>query len=398
MLQRRWIYTGLLVLVLFAGCSGGDQKPSGELTVGLIAVMSGELFRYGQDAVEAARFAAKEANDQGGVPLGPASDAPRLKVRLLTEDSRHDPQTAADAAAKLIEKDGAAAIIGPVFSTLAEDVASVAQRLRTPMITPFATVSSLTHGKKYVFRIPDNNNVQGQALAWYAFNELKISTAAVLFDASDVYAREFDQVFTKDFTAFGGKITANAPYGKAERNFGALLRDIVAGAPDTVFLPNAYKEVMIQVRELRKLGFKKVVIGPDSWKGRELFGAREFRNTVFIDHWLPDMPTPGNKAFVAAYEKMYNHPPTEMAALTYDAFGALFAAVRRAGDANPQKIAQALVDMPPYQGVTGLVEFNVTGDPVTEIFMVRIDPNGETSITRFCPTELQQKADPSSDQ
>jgi branched-chain amino acid transport system substrate-binding protein len=258
------------------------------------------------------------------------------------------------------------------------------------MIPPFATLTSLTHGKKYVFRIPDNNEIQGQALARYAFKALNASTAAVLFDASDVYAKELDQVFTKSFTELGGKITDNAPYGPSERNFKALLRDIVAKSPDTVFLPNSYKEVMIQVRELRRLEFRKAVIGPDSWKGRELFAAREFRNTAFIDHWLPEMPTPGNKAFVAAYEKAYSHPPTEMAALTYDAFGALFAAVTRAKDANPQSIAKALVEAPAYQGVTGHVCFQVTGDPVTEIFVIRIAPDGKMGVTTFGPEDLQE--------
>lgn len=387
-MRARWVIAvGLLALAL--GCSDPGPEDAGELRVGLIATMSGELFRYGHDAMEAARFAVREANDQGGVPLGPGVNAPRARVRLYTEDSRHDPEAAIQAAQRLLDKDRVSAVIGPAFSSLADEVARQAQKQRVPMITPFATLNNLTRGRDFVFRIPDPNAAQGRALACYAANTLNANSAAVLYDASNVYSEELDSVFTESFTAQGGRLTANTAYGAGERSFRGPLKTILAGDPDVVFLPNTYKAVMMQVSLLRRLGYDKTILGGDSWKGREIEGLPEFENTVFIDHWFRGMPTPGNREFTAAYERELRHPPTEMAALTYDAFGALFTAARAARSTDPEAIATALVSMDAYAGVTGTLDFTKEGDPVSEIFLVRLENGRETLLTRLGPGELE---------
>ncbi len=80
---------------------------------------------------------------------------------------------------------------------------------------------------------------------------------------------------------------------------------------------------------------------------------RRFRAGFVLGH-------PGMKAFIESYEKRYGEKPTSKNAGGYAAMQVLVAAVRRAGNFEPEKIREALASMAVYT-VKGTYKANEQG-------------------------------------
>ncbi|WP_421900133.1 ABC transporter substrate-binding protein [Maridesulfovibrio sp.] len=356
----------LLVSVFILGLCFGcvDKKSAEEFKVGVVAVTSGELFRKGTYIITAARYGAEKVNRAGGVELA----GEQYKVKLFPADSNADPEIAAKAATRLIEKDKVSAIVGASGSKVALAVAQVCEEHKVPFITPVAGTNKLT-GYKYSFRVSYTNTVQGEALARFAKNDLGQKDVGVLFASDSPYSAELARFFKEDYIKGGGKVVSFQSYVTGERDSSNQLKKIIESGAQILFLPNNTKKVQLQVAQARKLGFKGILMGSDSWDPIELRRNALFRNSYYTDHWIPGLPIEGAAEFEKDYKKANGVEPTELEALTYDAVMSLFASAKIAGTTDPVAIHDALVDMPPFHGVTGTFDYNNNGDPDKDVII-----------------------------
>ena len=61
-----------------------------------------------------------------------------------------------------------------------------------------------------------------------------------------------------------------------------------------------------------------------------------------------------------------------MAALTYDAGKLLLAAIAQAGALDRQKVRDALAGVQEFDGVTGAMKFQGTGDPIKSAVIIHV--------------------------
>ena len=127
-------------------------------------MLSGEYSEEGKYLSNGAALAVKNVNDSGGIRIG----TERVKVSLVIEDDRNNPEEAVNAARKLIYQDKVAALVGPQFSGNAIPVSRLAENEKVVMVCPMSTHPDTTAGKSYVFRIPYIDTFQGQVLARFA--------------------------------------------------------------------------------------------------------------------------------------------------------------------------------------------------------------------------------------
>ncbi|WP_320173160.1 ABC transporter substrate-binding protein [Maridesulfovibrio sp.] len=356
------LFIFVLVFCLCAGCS--DKKTSNEFKVGVVAVTSGELFRKGTYIVTAARYAADRVNKAGGLEL---AGEPHT-VKLIPADSNGDPEMAAKVTLRLIEKDKVSAIVGAAKSKVALAVAKVCEEHKVPFITPVAGTNRLT-SFKYSFRVSYTNTVQGEALARFAKKDLGHKDVGVLFASSSPYSAELARFFKEDYLKGGGRVVSFQSYVAGDRDFSKQLQKIIESGAQILFLPDNTKMVQLQVAQARKLGFKGILMGSDSWDPIELQRNPLFKNSYYTDHWIPSLPIEGVAEFEKDYKKANGVEPSELEALTYDAVNSLFDAAKIAGTDNPVAIHDALVDMPPFHGVTGTFDYNNNGDPDKDVII-----------------------------
>jgi branched-chain amino acid transport system substrate-binding protein len=364
----------ILSLVL-AGCAqtGGAQT----IKVGGIGELTGDIPAVGASFKNAAEMAVKDINDAGGLEVG----GKKYQVELFIEDNAGKADQSAAAAQKLITQQNVVAIVGPNASRYAIPASEIAESSKVMLISPWSTNAKLTLDaktnapKKYVFRACFIDPFQGQVVAKFALDSLKAKKAAVLYDVASEYNKGIADVFKASFEQNGGQVVAFETYTTNDKDFSAQLTKIKDAAPDVVFLPNYYSEVPLQIQQAKRLGITAPFLGSDSWGSAELLNlcGADCEGYYFSTHYAPDIATPIATKFIDAYKAKYNATPDDVAALTYDAFGLLWTALKNAGKVDRQAVRDAMAKIPSYDGVTGNMQFKEgSGDPIKSAVILQI--------------------------
>ncbi len=353
----------------------GVQGNPATIKVGLNAELTGSIPVVGESSKKGAELAAKEINDAGGLEVA----GKRYMVQLVTEDNEDKAESAAAAAQKLASSD-VVAMIGPNASRNAIPAGEVAEASMMPMISPWSTNSKTTldaktgQPKHYVFRAAFIDDFQGVVAAKFAMSQLKTAKPAVLFDVSSDYNKGIAEVYRKTLEANSVQLVAFESYTKGDKDFSAQLTKIKDAGADSLFLPNYYSEVPLQIQQAHKLGFTAPILGSDSWGSQELVNlcGSDCEGAYFTAHYAADSATPTAQSFIQAYEAAHGKTPDDVAALTYDSMGLLFQAIQSAGKVDRQSIRDAMASITAYEGVTGTMQFNGTGDPVKSAVVIQI--------------------------
>jgi branched-chain amino acid transport system substrate-binding protein len=248
-------------------------------------------------------------------------------------------------------------------------VSAIAEQSRVPLISTGSTHPETTNGKRYVFRIPFTDALQGRALATLARGELKADTAAMMHDASDPYAAELTGIFARVFEESGGRVVCSETYTPdAKVDYAAQMRRIREHQPDVLLLPNRLDDSRAQVRQARAHGISSTVLGSDNWRPDEVTGDLDGAYFTAPERMNERRLT----VLAAAFGRAYEAPPGVEAVETYDAFGLIFAAIRFSGDTTPEAIRNGLYEMGPYQGVTGDIDYVNDGSPPRGVMILRI--------------------------
>jgi branched-chain amino acid transport system substrate-binding protein len=345
------IATALTVLMLTA-C-----RPSAEpVRIGLAGPFSDPV---GGPMLRAAELAVEEINAAGGIGGRP--------IELIARDDRGDPDSAVSVAADLVAE-GVAAVIGHVYSgtTLAAAPVYGAGTMPIPVITPSSSAPEVAQAGRHVFRLCPTDLEHGAALATWIRGGLGLTRAAVLY-LNNAYGRGVRQSFVTRFTALGGVILESDPYLGDSPDVGTYLERITAdGQAELLVVAGNRTEALSVLTQARERGIMLPVFGGDGLEGLEQDGAIA-EGVTLTAAYFPTVDTPQNQRFVRTYLARHpgSVPPNQPAAAAYDAVYLLRDVIAVAGG-NRRAIITALTtlgsDIPPYQGVTGILAFDGAGD------------------------------------
>lgn len=367
----------LMLAVMLLGIALTACQPAGPTTIkiGLNAELTGSIPVVGESCRNAAELAVKEINDAGGLEVG----GEKYMIELLVEDNEDKAESAAAAAQKLATA-SVLAMIGPNASRNAIPSSVVAESSKMVMISPWSTnpkttiVEETGSPKQFVFRAAFIDDFQGVVAAKFAMEQLQTAKPAVLYDVASEYNKGIAEVYKKTLEDNGITVVAFETYTTGDKDFSSQLTNIKNAEADSLFLPNYYSEVPLQVQQARKVGFTGGILGSDSWGNLELISlcGADCEGLFFTTHYASDIATPKAQAFIKAYEAAYGKTPDDVAALTYDSFGMLFQAIQAAGSIDRQAVRDAVASITLYEGVTGNMQFKGTGDPVKSAVILQI--------------------------
>jgi branched-chain amino acid transport system substrate-binding protein len=377
-------YVFALVLLavgsLFACHRSREPEELPVVRIGMVVPDDGVLYdKVGQPGVKAARLAVKQVNDRGGLKVGEQ----RYRVALVIEEDRDRPEVAVQVARKLINVQGVVALVGPFLSRNALAVATVAESLQTPMISPTASHPKLTANRRFVFRTTLGDRQQAQLLVRFVEEELGARKAAALFDIASAYNRSFAESFSELFEAAGGEMVAFESYTTGSRDFRRQLQRIQQVAPEILLLPNYVDDVQLQVWQARELGIEATLVGGDTWNMKAYAADENFEGSYCAIVWHIDLVQGEAEVFIGAFNELYGQPPGSIAALTYDAFGLLFEAIEKQGSFAGPALRDGLAQIEGYQGVTGTFSFHGSGEPLKEGMIVSILDGQEVVQRKF---------------
>lgn len=386
----------LLVLMIFAlgivaGCGGSTQdkqEPTAQaekIPVGINVELSGAVASYGSNARDGAVLAIEEINAAGGV-LGQQMEPIERDCKSMADEAMSI--SAALAGEKIVAQ------IGPLTSGNVAGSTPVMMENKIPLIAPAATAANVTVDEKtgatrdYIFRVCFIDPFQGTLMAQFAADELGAKTAAIYKDTSSDYAKGLAEYFKKTFEEKGGTIVTEEGYVSGDKDFKATLTKIRSANPDFIYVPGYYQEVAPLIKQARELGITVGIGGGDGWDSPDMVtvaGAEALNNTYFTNHYSSQDKDPRVVAFVEAYKAKYNKDPDAFAALGYDAVQILAQAINDAGEANPEKVKDALAAIKDFEGVTGKMTIDEQHNPVKAGVIIEFKDGTQVMKSRIQP-------------
>ena len=309
------------------------------LKIGVDTPLSGTYAPIGQQVRWGLELAAKEINAAGGV-MG-------RQIQLIYEDGEANPSVAVQRAEKLFQVDKVDFLTGTVNSGATLAVGQVAERSDRLMATTVSFADSITGDKcsPNVFRVNAKAGQQSAALAaWVAKERPK---ARVFFLGPDYeMGRSTVAAFKEAVTAKGAQDVGQvfAPLGN--KDYSPYFGQIRAARPNVLYTSVAGNDTVRLFTQMEEYGLLKnlTVLGASGTVTTQNIGAIGKAAEGFVTGvgYSPEIDTPANKKFVAAFKAAYKVEPDLYGA---DSYGVLYfykAAVEKAATTATGPVRKAM--------------------------------------------------------
>lgn len=373
--MRKWVILGLALSFLFA-CA----KKENVIKIGEYGSLTGTTATFGISTKNGIDMATEDLNAAGGL-LG-------KKVQIIVEDDRSLAEEAASAVKKLVTQDKVVAVLGEVASSRSLAGAPICQENKIPMITPASTNPEVTKKGDYIFRICYTDQLQGEAMGKFTFNNLKVKKAAILKDSKNDYSVGLARFFEETFKGLGGQVVAEESYFEGDQDFKAQLTSLKGKKPEAIFIPGYYTEVGLIARQARELGINIPLVGGDGWDSPRLTEIATMKtkgdalkDCYFSNHYASDDPNPVIQDFIKKYQAKYGEVPDAMGVLGYDVANILFDAIKRAGTTEGPKVRDALAQTAGFPGVSGAIFIDSARNARKPLVVLKIIEGGNYQYT-----------------
>ncbi len=358
----------VMALSLFTACSKNEDT----VKIGILAPLTGNVSVYGIASKNGTVMGIDEINAKGGI-LG-------KQITTAIQDEKGDVAEAVTAYDKLVS-DKIVALIGDVTSNPSVAVAERAAKDGMPMLTPTGTTADITKKGPNVFRTCFMDPFQGQVMATFAADNLKVKTAAIIVNNSDDYSKGLAKSFKETCEAKGIQVVIEEAYGATDKMFETQLTKINALNPDVLYVPDYYNTIALIATQARQIGFTGPMLGGDGWDGVLGVLTEDNKSVVdncyFSNHYSPENTDERLANFRKSYQEKYGEEPNAFAALGYDSAYIMAMAIEKAGSTDKAAIVEALKGLE-YDGITGHITFDDNGDPIKEAFITKLENGGAT--------------------
>ena len=382
MLYCRKFFSIFLFTLLLVGSFSPATHAAEAVLIGLNLPLSGSLRDLGEDTLAGAELLGSQINDQGGLLVGQT----KYPVQFITVDNESNVEKSVSGALKLISHDKVLGIIGPNASSNAIPVGGICSSFKAPMITPTSTNPATTLNRPFVFRSCFLDDFQGEAMAKFAIKQFNAQKAAVLYDKDNAYSKGLAKFFKKSFEEQRGTgaVVVFADYQSNPSDLRSQLTTIVNSGAEVVFVPQFAHELPGILKQIRAAGWDKPVLGGDAWESSELMKncGDLCKGLFFSSHFSPYGATGKSLTFVKDYEKKNGKLPTGFAALGYDATNLLLTAISKVNTLDIDlfelrtEIKEQIATIRDFEGVSGTINMNISGDPAKSAVIIRINDDG----------------------
>ena len=335
---------------------------------------SGTMFKNGVE------LAVKEINAAGGI-LG-------KKIEHSASDTQSNPGVAKGLTAKAID-DGVFAVFGPVFSGSILVSMAETKRAEIPNFTGGEAASITKQGNPYIFRTSFTQDTAMPKVARYIASGLKAKTVALIYVNND-FGKGGRDAITKALDALGVKVLADISTDSGQIDFSAPVLKAKQSGADVVFVYTNEEESARALRELRKQGVTKPLVGETtltSQKVIELAGDAANGATAHVGLTV-DADNPLMLKFKAKFYQATGTISDHNGIKGYTGVYMLKAALEKVGKLDRVAVAKALHGMSfkaaTDPGVLMDVAFDDKGDIDRESFVVEVK-NGKQVVKEVLP-------------
>ncbi len=359
-------------------CSTPQSLP-GEVTIGLVASITGPISFYGAPQQDGVEMALAEINSAGY--LGDTM------LNVIVEDTASDPtySEAISAVTKLAVEDEVTAILGPTLSSEAFAAAPVAQENGVPILGLSNAAEALpeTVGE-YYFRalMPESTMIPYTVEATQALTGME--AVAVLYGDDDDFTLSGYDAFIDALIANDIDIIREETFERGDIDFNAQLTNIVADDPDAIVVAALAAEAVPIINQARALGFNGPIIGGNGLNAPGIIeGAGEDAEGVIAGtSYHPSSEDPLTARFTAEFTDEYGYEPDQFAAHAYTGAWVMATAIRCADSADRDAVRDALVEINGFASPLGEFGFDDNRDPIYDRILQEIQDGAFAVVDR----------------
>jgi branched-chain amino acid transport system substrate-binding protein len=372
-------HTALALAALIALC-GTSIAQAQAIKIANIVELSGAGASAGTNFKNGVELAIKEINAAGGI-LG-------KKIESTSLDTQSNPGVAKGLTQKAID-DGVFAVFGPVFSGSIMVSMAETQRAEVPNFTGGEAAAITQKGNPYIFRTSFTQTTAMPKVARYIANGLKAKTVAVMYVNND-FGKGGRDAITKALEASGVKVVADISTDSGQIDFSAPVLKAKQSNADALFVYTNEEESARALRELRKQGFTKPIVGETTLTGQKVIElAGEAANGAVAHVGLTvDAPNPLMLKFKAKFYQDYKYISDHNGIKGYTGVYLMKAAIEKVGKVDRVEVAKALhglkVSAAKNPGVLMDVAMDNNGDLDRESFIVEVK-NGKQEVKEVLP-------------
>jgi branched-chain amino acid transport system substrate-binding protein len=338
------------------------------IKLAILQELSGAGATAGTNAKNGAILAIKEINEAGGI-LG-------KKIEASVSDTQSNPGVAKGLATKAVDDD-VFAVIGPTFSGSIMVSMAETKRAQIPNFTGGEAAAITQQGNPYIFRTSFTQTTAMPKVARYIANNLKAKTVAVLFVNND-FGKGGRDSFAKAAEAAGLKVAADISTESGQVDWSAPVLRAKQSNADVIFVYTNEEESARALRELRKQGVTKPIVGETTLTGQKVIElAGDAANGAVAHVGLTvDAPNPLMLKFKAKFFQEYKYISDHNGIKGYTGIYLLKAGIEKVGKLDRVAVAKALhglsASAAKEPGVLMDVTIDSNGDLDRESFIVEV--------------------------
>ena len=348
-----------LAAVLALGTAQADDP----IKIGFVAGLSGPAAYDGLSGLTAARVAAQDINETGGL-LG-------RKVEIVHADSRNIPAEAVSALRKLAVQDKIVSVDCCWASSATIAAQPTLEELKLPSTNcnaflPDARTTKLT----WHFKCSHTARLEGR-FADYWVKKLGLKRIALLA-RNDDWGRGTVTAFQDRLKELGATVVSAELYNPGEKDFYTYLTKINAQKPDGIAVVEFSAPAAAIVKQMSELSVSAKRLGSDGpiTDAFIKIAGPLAEGIPLVVRYSDTADTPRNRKFVAAYRAQREGDyPDQYAAGVYDSIKIQAEAIKRANSVDPAMIREALRKTD-YVGIAGSrFRFDENQQAIPKIFV-----------------------------
>jgi branched-chain amino acid transport system substrate-binding protein len=366
---------------------------SNQFVIAAVLSLSGKLSSFANDVLNGIQLAMESSGDRGGSP----------SVGLLVKDIESSQASFLDDFSDLLANDRPIAVIGPLLSKNLPVMAELAERSRTPLLTPTATLPNVRRLGSYTFSTALTYQLQARRIAAYAAGELGFRRFCILHPDT-AYGREMARLFAQEIRQRDGEIIAIESYKEGDSDIGAQLKRMktedlkkyglsvpidptkltgkltkldkkVLYTPgfDAIFIPGRASDVGLIAAQLNFHDMKVPFLGSNGWNAPDLARTADqsIDGAIFVDGFFADSPNPNVQDFVDRYKKRFQATPTLFAMQGYDAVKFVLEALKK-GASSGEGVRDYLTTQQDLPALGGPAAFGPDGTLNRPLFLIQV--------------------------
>lgn len=332
------LFTVSILLLVFRVAAWADEP----IWIGSSIPITGTAAFFGQHSRWGTELAVAEANAAGGV-LG-------RQIEVDFQDNRCNPTEAVKSVSQMISGKKDVAILDGLCSSAILAMMPLVERGEVPLVVANGTATAIVDksgigGNKWTFKVNPSDGSLAAALVDYLAGHERGKAANIAFLGEDTdFGRGAAQALDTALGKFQMKLASSNFYQQGTPDFTAVFTKLRSEKPALIALAAVGADFQNIVRQYVSFGVGIPLTGRllTDQVPSEIMQSGALDGSIAVQPYVPEVDTPENRTFVAAFQKKFNSLPNLLNREAYETTRVLIDAIKRAGKTEPAAIRDAL--------------------------------------------------------